>query len=81
MTRKHIMYDLLYKQTLIFIKNEILTEKNILDKSYYSHLSNKRDVTLTDFGKFHSAQNKNPPARLLISLQNLQYFLQNFQFS
>ena len=27
----------------------------------YSHLSNKRDVTLTDFGKFHPAQNKNPP--------------------
>ena len=23
----------------------------------YSHLSNKRDVTLTDFGKFHPAQN------------------------
>ena len=32
----------------------------------YSHLSNKRDVTLTDFGKFH-------PAHLLISLQNFQY--------
>ena len=32
----------------------------------YSPLSNERDVTLTDFGKFH-------PARLLISLQNFQY--------
>ena len=27
----------------------------------YSHLSNKRDVTLTDFEKFHPPQNKNPP--------------------
>ena len=29
--------------------------------SQYSHLSNKRDVTLTDFEKFHPPQNKNPP--------------------
>ena len=29
--------------------------------SMYSHLSNKRDVTLTDFEKFHPTQNKNPP--------------------
>ena len=27
----------------------------------YSHLSNKRDVTLTDFEKFHPTQIKNPP--------------------
>ena len=27
----------------------------------YSHLSNKRDVTLTNFEKFHPTQNKNPP--------------------
>ena len=27
----------------------------------YSHLSNKRDVTLTDFEKFHPTQLKNPP--------------------
>ena len=27
----------------------------------YSHISNKRDIRLTDFGKFHPAQNKNPP--------------------
>ena len=31
----------------------------------YSHLSNKRDVTLTDFGKFHPAQNKNPPCTFI----------------
>ena len=36
----------------------------------YSHLSNKRDVTLTDFGKFH-------PAHLVIPLQKLLIFLQN----
>ena len=33
----------------------------------YSHLSNKRDVTLTDFGKFHLAQNKNPPCTFIDS--------------
>ena len=27
----------------------------------YSYLSNKRDVTLTDFEKFHPTQIKNPP--------------------
>ena len=27
----------------------------------YSHLSNKRDVTLTDFEKFHPTQIKKPP--------------------
>ena len=27
----------------------------------YSHLSNKRDVTLTDFEKFHPSQKKIPP--------------------
>ena len=41
----------------------------------YSHLSNKREVTLTDFEKFHPPQ-KNPPPRLLISLQNFLIFLQ-----
>ena len=34
-------------------------------KPEYSHLSNKRDVTLTDFGKFHHAQNKNPPCTFI----------------
>ena len=29
--------------------------------SNYSHLSNKRDVTLIDFEKFHLTQIKNPP--------------------
>ena len=29
--------------------------------SQYSHLSNKRDVTLTDFEKFHPTQIKNLP--------------------
>ena len=33
----------------------------------YSHLSNKRDVTLSDFEKFHPQQKKSPPPRLLIS--------------
>ena len=50
----------------------------------YSHLSNKRDVTLTDFGKFHPAQNKNPPLhvywfhyRSFNILTELSIFLQN----
>ena len=43
----------------------------------YSHLSNKHEVTLTDFEKFRPPQNKIPPPRLLISLQNYPIFLQN----
>ena len=35
-------------------------------KFAYSHLSNKRDVTLTDFGTFHPEQNKDPPCKFLI---------------
>ena len=31
----------------------------------YSHLSNKRDVMLTEFIKFHPAQNKNPPCTFI----------------
>jgi hypothetical protein len=34
---------------------------------HYSHLSNKREVTLTDFEKFHPPQKKFYPPRLLIS--------------
>ena len=40
--------------------------------SQYSHLSNKRDVTLTNFRKFHPARNKSPP------LQNVQYSYKTF---
>ena len=32
-----------------------------LNMVIYSHLSDKRDVMLTDFEKFHPTQNKNPP--------------------
>ena len=32
--------------------------------SKYSHLSNKRDITLTDFEKFHPPQ-KNPPSTFI----------------
>ena len=39
----------------------------IMWEQAYSHLSNKRDVTLTDFEKFHPPQIKIPPPRLLIS--------------
>ena len=38
-----------------------LGKDSISGDKAYSHLSNKRDVTLTDFGKFHPAQNKNAP--------------------
>ena len=47
----------------------------------YSHLSNKRDATLTDFGKFHPAQNKNPPCTFIDFITDLSIFLQNFQYS
>ena len=47
-----------------------------LHEHMYSHLSNKREVTLADLEKFHPPQ-KNPPPRLLISLQNFPIFLQN----
>ena len=43
----------------------------------YSHLSNKRDVMLTDFGKFHPAQNKNPPCMFIDFITDLSIFLQN----
>ena len=52
--------------------------KNTEDKdARYSHLSNKRDVTLTDFGKFHPAQNKNPPCTFIDFITKLSIFLQN----
>ena len=37
-----------------------------------------RDVTLINYEKFYPAQNKNPPARLLISLQIFQYSYRTF---
>ena len=46
-------------------------------KAMYSHLPNKRDVTLTNFRKFHPARNKNPPC-MFISLQNFQYSYRTF---
>jgi hypothetical protein len=46
-------------------------------KKGYSHLSNKRDVMLTDFGKFHPAQNKNPPCTFIDFITKLSIFLQN----
>ena len=39
--------------------------------SDYSHLSNKRDVTLTNFGKFHPTQNKNPPCMFIAFITKL----------
>ena len=47
----------------------------------YSHLSNKRDVTLTDFRKFHPARNKNPPCTFIDFITKLSIFLQNLQYS
>ena len=40
------------------LKLDVSTQDNINAAFFkYSHLSNKRDIMLTDFGKFHSAQN------------------------
>ena len=47
----------------------------------YSHLSNKRDVTLTDFGKFQPAQNKNTPCTFIDFITDLSIFCQNFQYT
>ena len=47
--------------------NKNFSPKYMYDKKYYpnySHLSNKRDVTLTDFDKFHPPQ-KNPPSTFI----------------
>ena len=49
----------------------------LLCLSNYSHLSNKRDVMLTDFGKFHPSQNKNPPCTFIDFITKLSIFLQN----
>ena len=43
----------------------------------YSHVSNKCDVTLTDFRKFHPAQNKNPPCTFIDFITKVSIFLQN----
>ena len=55
----------------------LLNKNNNTSKFYYTHLSNKRDVTLTDFGKFDPAQNKNPPCTFIDSIRKLSMFLQN----
>ena len=53
------------------IKQLKIAQRYLQTPLRYSHLSKKRDVKLTDFRKFHPAQNL--PTRLLISLQNFQY--------
>ena len=44
-------------------------------KSLYSRLSNKHDVTLTDFGKFHPAQNKNSPCTFIDFITKLSIWI------
>ena len=55
--------------------HRILIEPFFYDCDAYSHLSNKREVTLTDFEKFHPPQKRIPPPHLLISMQNFPIFL------
>ena len=50
---------------------------DIMYVSVYSRFSNKCDVTLTDFGKFHPTQNKNPPCMFIDFITKLPIFLQN----
>ena len=45
--------------------------------SCYSHLSNKRDVMLTNFGKLHPAQNKNPTCTFIDLITKFSIFLKN----
>ena len=42
-------------------------ELSIMNLFSYSHLSNKREVTLTDFEKFHPPQKKSPLHKILFS--------------
>ena len=39
--------------------------KYVFSEITYSHLSKKRNVKLTDFGKFHPAQNNNLPCTFI----------------
>ena len=61
-TRREFPQVMTFLQSGMFSCCNILSE-TLLDRliQTHSHRSNKRDVTLTDFGKFHPAQNKNPP--------------------
>ena len=62
---------------LEFVPDEKKYPGTVYILGQYSHLSNKRDVTLTDFGKFHPAQNKNPPCTFIDFITKLSIFLQN----
>ena len=62
---------------LIFSYKGSLFEHTLSSVYLYSHLSNKRDVTLTDFGKFHPAQNENSPCTFIDFITKLSIFLQN----
>ena len=43
------------------MESHLNSKKNLFVACNYTHLSNKREVMLTDFGKFHPPQ-KNPPS-------------------
>ena len=43
----------------------VLVDIRLVGFISYSHLSNKRDVMVTDFEKFHPPQNKNPPSSFI----------------
>ena len=73
----YIFYDLSSIGTYF----EIQAFYAICMRTVYSHLSNKRDVTLTDYGKFHPAQNENPPCMFIDFITELSIFLQKFQSS
>jgi hypothetical protein len=50
---------------------------NYVDKTRYSRLSKNREVKLTNFGKFYTAQNKNPPCTFIDFITKLSIFFQN----
>ena len=55
------MFFQLYPNSILILRNSIHTMYLFYFTSMYSHLYNKREVTLTDFEKFHPTQIKNPP--------------------
>ena len=58
--QKYISIRTLPEAIFLYTYNTILCRVLPIFQSQYSHLSNKREITLTDFEKFHPPQKKSP---------------------
>ena len=63
--QKYISIRTLPEAIFLYTYNTILCRVLPIFQSQYSHLSNKREVTLTDFENFHPPQKKISPPHLL----------------